>query len=186
MTARRALVSPVLLATLAAASTEAAAGPRSERTAYAVSGVSTGASGALFLSAFLAPRYEGDVNMVLLFSGLGSAVVTPSFGQWYAGRYLTPGLAIRAAAGGLATWATIEYRQVTRCETQEYAECTSLTRGAIVYLGLAAVAFVGGAVLDFRDIPGSVAAHNRQHRLQIAPTLTAAPGGARFALVGTF
>jgi hypothetical protein len=117
-------------------------------TAKTASGIGTGASAALFISAFaLAPDRE-DVSMPLLYAALGSSVVTPALGHWYAGRYLTLGMGIRAAAALLATYGALHYTQTVRCNTFVYMECESLTGQGLVVLGISAIAFVGGARLQ--------------------------------------
>jgi len=157
-------------------------------TAQAISGVGTGVSGALFLSAFLLSKSrDGDVSLPLVLSGLGSLVVTPALGHWYAGRYLTPGLGVRAAAGLFATWGVLHYSQTERCDTFVYKECTGLKREAIIVLGISAIAFVGGAAYDFKTLPDSVERHNA--RFSVTPTLlptTAGPPGAGLVLSGLF
>ncbi|MBA3452182.1 MAG: hypothetical protein H0T42_03675 [Deltaproteobacteria bacterium] len=157
-------------------------------TAQAFSGVGTGVSGALFLTAFLlSKRNEGDINMPLVYVSLGTSVVTPALGHWYAGRYLTPGMGVRAAAALFATWGVVHYSQTQRCNTLEFKECTGLKREAIVVLGLSAIAFVGGAAYDFKTLHESVDAYNA--RFAITPTImptTSGPPGAGLVLVGEF
>ncbi len=177
----------VIALVLALVAPTASAAPRSQRTAFALSGVGTGVSGALFLSAFLVRDGIEDVHMPLFYAGLGSSIVTPSLGQFYAGTYVTPGLVIRTAAVGLATYAAVKYTHTTRCKTTvEYTECTEIVGDAIPWLGVAAIAFVGGAALDFKDIPGSVARWNRRHGIILTPTFVPASGGGSLLLVGQF
>ncbi len=173
------LVSAALLLALSSA---ALADPRKVEVAYTLSGVGTGVSGAVFLSSFWVNDRSGDVNMPLLWAGLGSSLITPSLGQWYAGKWFTPGLGIRIAAGAVAAYAILEHSQTERClDSVEPRECTGLTGDAIPFLGVAAIAWVGGAALDFRDIPQSVAAYNRAH-FHIAPMI----GPATVGVAGTF
>ena len=157
-------------------------------TAQAASGVGTGVSSALFLSAFLVSKQnEGDVPMSLIYIGLGTSVVTPALGHWYAGRYLTPGMGIRAAAALFSTWGVIHYSQTERCNTFEFKECTGLKEGAIIVLGISAIAFVGGAAYDFKTLDESVELYNT--RFAITPTLmptTSGPPGAGLGLSGEF
>ena len=89
-------------------------------TAQAASGIGTGASAAVFLTAFLLSKQNhGDVNMPLVYIGLGTSVVTPALGHWYTGRYLTPGMGIRAAAAAFSTFGVLRYSQTVRCNTFE-------------------------------------------------------------------
>jgi len=182
---KRALLSLALLGLLAPA---AHAERKKLSTAQAASGVGTGASAALFLSAFLlAKQNGGDVNLPLVFVGLGSSVITPSLGHWYAGRYLTIGTGVRAAAAGVAAWGVLNYSQTVRCNTFEYMECKNLKGGAIVVLGISAIAFVGGAAYDFKTLGESVDSYNA--RFAITPTImptTSGPPGAGLVLSGEF
>jgi hypothetical protein len=163
----RAVVATVVVALCAPA---AHAERKKLTTAQAASGIGTGASAALFLSAFLlSKRNDGDINMPLVYAGLGSSVITPALGHWYAGRYLTPGMGIRAAAAAFSTWGVLHYSQTVRCNTFEFKECTGLEREAIVVLGISAIAFVGGAAYDFKTLTDSVDRYNA--RLAITPTI---------------
>jgi hypothetical protein len=157
-------------------------------TAQAASGVGTGVSAALFLSAFLVSKTSGDVNMPLVYIGLGTSVITPSLGHWYAGNYLTPGMGIRAAAAAFATFGVLNYSQTVRCNTAEYKECTGLKREAGIILGVSAIAFVGGAALDFKTLSESVDRYNAQLSITptILPTATGAPGAPGLLLYGSF
>lgn len=156
-------------------------------TAQAASGIGTGVSAALFVSAFaLAPDRE-DVSMPLLYVALGSSVVTPALGHWYAGTYLTPGMGIRAGAALLAVYGSLHYTQTVRCNTFEFMECESLTGTGFVVLGISAIAFVGGAAYDFKTLRESVDAANARFAITptIMPTRTGPPG-AGLVLSGLF
>lgn len=165
--------------------------PRKLSTAQALSGTGVGVSGALFVSAFLVSETGGYVNMPLLYAGLGSSVITPSLGHWYAGEWLTVGMGIRAGAAALATLAVLEFSQEERCQTLEFKLCKGLKGEGVAFLGLAAIAFVGGAAYDLKELPDSVARYNRDHGFTVAPAVvpsigpTGAPG-ASLVLTGTF
>lgn len=177
----------ILVAAALLAPATAHAEPRKLTTAQALSGVGTGVSGALFLSAFVLSERDGDINFPLIYAGLGSAVVTPALGQWYAGRYLTPGTAIRAAAALLATYAVVHYSQTERCGTVEFKECSGLQSEAVALLGVSAIAFVGGAALDVKTLPDAITDYNA--RFTVTPMLmptTTGPPGAGLGLSGAF
>lgn len=185
----RAVLIGGLLALLALRAPVAHADPRQLSTAQAFSGVGTGVSGALFLSAFLvAKQNQGDVNMPLLYLGLGTSVLTPALGHWYTGRYLTPGMGIRAAAALFATWGVTHYSKTERCNTLEFKECTGLEQGAVIVLGLSAIAFVGGAAYDFKTLPDSVDRYNARFAITptILPTSSGPPGAPGLLLYGAF
>ena len=58
----------------------------------------------LVLSSFLINDPYHPVDEPVLYARCPS-VITPSLGEWYAGEWLTPGMAVRVAAVGLATFA---------------------------------------------------------------------------------
>ncbi len=162
-------------------------GPKNLRTAYLLSGIGVGASSAVFLSSFFVGKHVGDVNMPVLFTGLGSGMVTPMLGQIYTGNYLTWGLAIRVAAGALVTFSVVEQSEDTRCDSEEYATCRSLKTDAYPLRGLAAIAYIGGAAWDITTLPDAVDDYNKRATglMGISPTPMGRDGYG-LAAVGTF
>jgi len=168
----RTLTVLVLVASLATAHAE-----KSKRTAQVFSGVGVGVSSALFLSAFLTGDKEGSVNRPVLYTAIGTSIVTPSLGEYYAGQYLTIGSAVRVVAGGLAIYAVTAQTQTVRCDTIQFSECTQLTGTATVLLGIAALAFVGGAAYDVMDADDAVERYNARARVALVPAVTAESAG---------
>ncbi|HEX7703466.1 MAG TPA: hypothetical protein VF403_22155, partial [Kofleriaceae bacterium] len=66
--------------------------PKSEQTAQLAAGVGTGVSGGLILAGFLAGDSSYPFNRPLMYTGLASALITPSLGQIYAVEYITLGM----------------------------------------------------------------------------------------------
>lgn len=193
---KRQIVSLVLVALLAGSASAdagggAKVGDKSLRTARILSGVGTGASSALFLTAFFVGEKNGDVNMPLLYAGLGSGIVTPSLGELYVGKYLTVGMGLRVAAGLIATYGVLNYDQEVRCNnTVEFQTCHNLGQNAYLLVGLAGIIFVGGAAWDIQSLPDHVTEYNqRGGSFAVAPTLlpsgTGDPGFG-LAAMGTF
>jgi len=168
------VVALVLTATLATAQ----ARPRKLTTAYTLSGVGTGVSVALIVGAFALPPHSGDIYMPLLWTGLGTSVVTPSLGNWYAGRWLTVGLGIRVAAGGLAAYVAATQRQDHQCDTATSMTCQQISNNGMTLLGIAGLVYVGGAAYDFKTLGDDVDAYNAKHRFQWAHVLTPCPTGS--------
>ena len=168
----------------------AAAQPKSLRTARILSGVGTGVSSTLFLSAFFIGEKNGDVNMPLLYAGLGSGVVTPSLGEFYVGKYVTVGMGLRVAAGLIATYGVLHYDQEVRCNnTVEFQTCRNLGQNAYLLVGLAGIMFVGGAAWDIQSLPDHVTEYNRRGTFAVAPTLLPSSSGEPafgLAATGTF
>jgi hypothetical protein len=102
--------------------------------------------------------------------GVASLLVTPSLGEWYAGRYLTLGLALRAA-GAATTLAGIAY---SYCND---STCSSDRGHALIAIGLAAAA--AGIVYDIADARSTTDRYNRARapRLAIMPTVLPSPSG---------
>ncbi|CAN5920256.1 hypothetical protein BH11MYX3_BH11MYX3_08370 [soil metagenome] len=167
----------VLAATLAAVPGVAHAKPRKLNTAYALSGVGTGASLALIAGAFLLPSHSGDINLPMLYSGLATSVVTPSLGNWYAGNWLTVGMGIRVVAGGLATYVAITQRDEVQCGGAMPDFCRRLSNTGVTLLGIAGIVYVGGAAYDFKTLQGDVDTYNAKHPFQWAPTVAPSPSG---------
>lgn len=162
-------------------------GPKNLETAYLLSGVGVGVSSGLFLSSFFLGKRVGDVNMPVLFTGLGSGMITPQLGQIYAGNYLTWGLAFRLAAGALVTYAVVEQSEDTRCPSEEFATCRSLKTDSYPILGLAAIAYIGGAAWEFTTMPDAVDNYNKRATglMGISPT-SMGRDGYGLAAVGAF
>lgn len=178
------------LAVIAALSGTAAA-EKSLRTARLLSGVGTGASSALFVTAFFVGEKNGDVNMPLLYAGLGSGVITPSLGELYVGKYVTVGMGLRVAAGLIATYGVLHYDQEVRCtNTVEFETCRNLGQNAYLLVGLAGIIFVGGAAWDIQALPDHVEEYNtRSASFALSPTLLPTSNGDPafgLAAMGTF
>jgi hypothetical protein len=172
----RTLTALVLVASLATAHAE-----KSVRTAQVLSGVGTGVSSGLFLAAFLTGDKEGSVNHPVLYTAIGTSVITPSLG---AGQYVTVGSVIRVLAGGLAIYAVTAQTETVRCATIEFSECKELTGTATVLLGIAALAFVGGAAYDVMDADDAVKRYNARTRMALVPAVT--PESAGLVVTGQF
>jgi hypothetical protein len=156
------------------------ADPHRRKVAQALSGIGTGVSSAIALSAFLFPSRDSALNVPILAVGVGTAVVTPTLGEWYAGDYVTIGLGIRLAAAGLGVYGATR-TETGRCSNgPPESMCQNLTANAIPFLGLAAIAFIGGAAYDVIDAPTAV----DRHTVHVAPMVT--PTSAGLGLAGQF
>jgi len=167
----------------------AAAKPRKLQTAYAASGIGTGVSVALIAGAFAFPPHSGDVYYPMLWTGLGTSVITPSLGNWYAGKWLTVGMGIRVATSAFAAYVVATKRQDHQCPDSSVPKtCTEITNTGITMLGIAGLVFVGGAAFDFHSIPDDVGEYNRKHAFRWAPVLTPSPtgNGALLGIGGEF
>ena len=169
---------PLLLACVSAlalaprVATADAPEPRSPNTALLLSAGGTLASVGLF--ALGAHDYHKQ-NEGLELAGTLSALVTPSLGQWYAGQYVTIGMAARAA-GGVAFVAGLS--EESTCIGYE-GRCT-LGRDNAEFLWLAgAFVFAGGVIYDVAAARSAAADYNTRHRapVALAPTILSSPSG---------
>jgi hypothetical protein len=174
----------------AAVSPAHAENPKSEQTAQIMAGVGTGVSSTLILVAFLDQTPDQPFNRPLMYTGLATAAITPSLGQFYAGEYVTIGMAARAVGAGIATYALTHYTKISTCDnaTTSGSMCKVLDSGAFPLLGLAAIAFVGGMAYDVGDAGPAVQRWNERHGFQITPAIVPGPNGpaAGLSVVGQF
>lgn len=156
-----------------------AEGRKSEQTAQIMAGVGTGVSSALILAGFLAGDSAQPFNKPLMYTGLAGAAITPSLGQFYAGEYVTIGMAARVVGAGLATYGLTHYTHITACDDAHVAGtmCKSIDSGAYPLLGLAAIAFVGGMAYDVGDAAPAVKRWNEKHGFVVAPAIIPSASG---------
>jgi len=167
-----------------------AEGEKSEQTAMILSGVGTGVSSALIFAAFLDENADQPFNKPLMYTGLATAAITPSLGQFYAGEYITIGMAARVVGAGIATYGLTHYTKTGTCDnaTMSGSMCKTLDSGAYPLLGLAAIAFVGGMAYDVGDAAPAVKRWNEHHGFAITPTVVPATTGPApgLSLAGQF
>ena len=159
------------LGLLVATATPAAAEPhrKSHETAKLLSGLGAGVSTALVLSAFLIQDPHDPYNKPLLYSGLGVSLVGPSAGEYYAGQYLTIGEGVRAAAVALALVGVTRTEHVSCLAGVDDNSCTSIEGKGVAFLGVAAIAYIGGMFYDVYDAPDAVDRYNYKLRMQLVP-----------------
>jgi hypothetical protein len=174
---RLAIVCILVIATAAHAD-----GKKSRTVAQALSGGGTAAASVLVLAGFLAAPSGEEFNKPLLYTGIATAAIFPSFGEFYSGEYLTYGMAARVFAAGLATIALTTQMKTETCTdaTTSTQQCTSLQGAGYALMGIAAIAFVGGMAYDVQDAGDAVDRWNTQHGFTatIVPTAMIAPNGA--------
>ena len=175
------LVRTVVLFLILATATARA--DKSPDTAKYLSGGASAVSGAVLLFGFLDPPLGQPFNRPVMYTGLVLAAFTPSLGEFYAGEYFTPGMAIRIAAAGLATYAMQEQTELVTCDTAASAtdpKCTQLKGAGIALIGVAAIGFIGGMWYDSLDAGDAVNRWRSRHGIVVAPT------GNGIALAGQF
>jgi hypothetical protein len=114
-------------------------------------------------------------------AGLLSSLVTPSAGELYAGKLLTPGMGIRALAAGLELAA---FSEAHRCgyyvlvwSTDSCHNSSDLTKTLLV---VGALGYVTGTVYDIATASHAADDYNQRLQLRVTPTIipTAASGPA--------
>ena len=159
----------VLLAILPSAIARA---DKSPDTAKYLSGGASAVSGAVLLYSFLEPPLGEPFNRPVMYTGLALAAVTPSLGEFYAGEYFTPGMGIRIAAAGLATYAMQNETETATCDTASSPtqKCTQLKGAGIALIGVAAIGFIGGMWYDSLDAADAVNRWRAKHGIIVTPT----------------
>ncbi len=104
----------------------------------------------------------------LITVGLLSTLITPSLGHWYAGHYLTAGMAMRAG-GGVLVIAGVAQALGSEFSSESSDGGDSGDAGATMFL-LGAGLYLGGALYDIATAP-SAAEHWNDKHLQLAPTM---------------
>ena len=151
---------------------------KSPQTAKLLSGGGAAVSGAILLAAFLDPPLGEPYNAPLLYTGLATAVITPSLGEFYAGEWFTPGMAIRIGAAGLAVYAVRNEETTVTCDTASMAgqTCKQLKGAGVALIGVAAIGFIGGMWYDALDAGDAVDRWRQRHGITVMPTAAGAPG----------
>ncbi len=175
----------VLVAALGVASGTAHADDKNPNTAIALSGIGAGVSSVLIVASFFTANDYNDINVPMLEIGLGTSLITPSLGEWYAHDWLTPGMGVRVGAAALAAVAVAEEEKTAPCNLDPTMNCKSLKGTGLALLGIAAIAYIGGTAWDISDAGDAVVRYNhRQITYSLAPIVV--HGGAGLAVGGTF
>lgn len=168
---------------------------KSRTLAQALAGIGTGISAALALtSLFVGTKNSGFgnadevANPPLLLSGLVTSVFTPSLGQYYAGEYLSWGMAVRAASGGAIAVGAFGLVQHNRCpDANGEHPCTGLTEIGVALIAAGVIGYVGGVAYDIYDTPDAVDRYNSRHGFFVAPSASMTPDGTTtFGVAGRF
>jgi hypothetical protein len=159
-------------------------GELSESTALALSVGGTIGSWALVIGAAKIEGSDGDTASMLGTAGALGVMFGPSFGHWYAGKFATRGLGLRAL--GIATafaGAMVAFSQCPLFAEDEEGGCDD-TGGAMIALAGVGL-FIAGTIDDIATAPGRVRKRNaRLAGLAVAPVVTQHSAG--FALGGRF
>jgi hypothetical protein len=141
-------------------------GPKDPTTALELSLGGTAASGALLGIGI------GANNGGMIAAGVLSSLVTPSLGEWYAGKPVTLGMGLRAASAFVLLAGLSE-----SLKCLDETDCTNNTQaaGALVLGGL--VGYAGGTIYDIALAPSAARDFNREHQIHLAPTYMRTPSG---------
>ena len=155
---------------------------KSPDTAKYLSGGGAAVSGAILLAAFVGAPAGHPFNTPLLYTGLATAAVAPSLGEFYAGEWFTPGMGIRIAAAGLAVYAMQNEQETVTCDTLAMAgqTCKQLKGAGVALIGVAAIGFIGGMWYDALDAGDAVDRWRARHGVYVAPTGTGVALGGYF------
>lgn len=161
----------------------ASADVKRRKTATTLSAVGTGVSSGLVMSSFLIHGDKEDVSRPLLISGLATSIVTPSLGEFYAHQWLTIGMGVRTGAAAFAVLGATRTEHI-RCVNGPPGDssCLSITRSGIAYLGIAAIAYIGGAAYDVATAGDAVDRHDHPYYVSVSPM----PSGGGLVFGGRF
>jgi hypothetical protein len=152
---------------------------RSENVALGLSIGGTAASWAMIGVAVAVDRPDSRAMATLAWTGALSAMFTPSFGHWYAGRFATRGLGLRLVGAGFATLALLSF--IAICED----ECTPTLPKALLVTGVGFA--VAGTIDDIATAPRAVRRYNqRQHSASIVPVIRRDNSSVGLAITGQF
>ncbi|HEY0479208.1 MAG TPA: hypothetical protein VGD37_16935 [Kofleriaceae bacterium] len=153
--------------------------PRSRNTAFALS------AGGTALSIGLVALGGATHNGTLAGAGVLSSLISPSAGEFYAGRPITAGMGLRVSSGLVVLWG---FAEGSKClEGDAHCHDNAVLGGALIAAG--ALGYVTGVAYDIATAGSAVDAYNRKHNLHVAPTVlpTASSGPAvGMAIGGTF
>lgn len=183
MTPRLAVALVLLTARLASADPE---DTKSPEVGLALSAGGTAASLGLLVGGLaISAGPAGNRGLGIATVGFLGTLVTPSFGEWYAGKYLTAGLGLRLLGTAVAT---IGVSTLKICFDDCGGEHTDNSdAGAEIVLGLAT--YAAGIIWDVASAPSTVRESNARRHTVITPSIVTSPsGGAAYGvgLAGSF
>jgi hypothetical protein len=161
---------------------------RSPEVGFALSAGGTAVSTGLLIGGLVLSDHvpsSRDAGNKIALVGLASTLVTPSLGEWYAGRGFTTGLGLRLAGAAVTT---LGLSQLSICFDECSGSRDNSVAAALIALGL--TSYVVGIGWDIATAPSTVREGNAQRRRPvITPSVLATPsGGAAYGLGvgGTF
>ena len=122
---------------------------------------------------------QGSDNGGLLMAGLASPLVTPSLGEWYAGKPLTAGMGIRAASAVATVWGLAESLKCLDADDSCHSDASA---GVLLAGGL--IGYATGTIYDIATAPSAARAYNRTHVVTVQPSLLRTPSGTTSVGVG--
>ncbi len=165
--------------------------PKSPRTARLLSGagplLSLGVvtAGGLIAGSGSSPaHWRQDVGTGIAWVGVASLPFAPSFGHWYAGDYLTPGLGLRALGIGLFVGGAANFTLRFDCADIDCPPAKDNTLGGtLMLLGIAS--YTTGWIYDVATADRAAREYNRDHatRLSVAPTAIRTGSATSYGLV---
>ncbi len=165
--------------------------PKSPRTARLLSGggplLSLGVVtlGGIIAGAGSSPaHWRQDLGTGIAWVGVASLPLAPSFGHWYAGDYLTPGLGLRALGIGLFVGGAANFTLRIDCRDLDCPPAKDNTLGGALML-LGAASYFTGWAYDAATAGRAARDYNREHamRLTVAPTAMRGASSTSYGLV---
>ncbi len=119
-------------------------------------------------------------NDALISGGFLASTLTPSLGHWYAGEFLTTGMALRGVGGLLFITGVAQALSGACWGGDDGSSCGGDEDDGEALILLGAGAYVGGMIYDVATAGAAARRYNRKHGAQmaVAPTMIPAAGGA--------
>jgi len=141
-------------------------GPKDPTTALELSLGGTAASAGLVAIG------AGAHNDGMILAGLLTSLVTPSFGEWYAGKPVTLGMGLRVASTLVFVAGASE---AFKCIDSDNCQNNNAAAGAMLLGGL--IGYAGGTIYDIAAAPSAAREFNRAHQIHVVPTYMRTPSG---------
>jgi hypothetical protein len=118
----------------------------------------------------------------LISAGVVSSLVTPSLGEWYAGKPLTAGMGIRAASAVVTMVGIAESLECLDFEGSDTSCHSDDSAGLLVAGGL--IGYATGTIYDIATAPRAAREYNRAHAITVQPSVMRTPSGTTTMGVG--
>lgn len=136
-------------------------------------------------------RLEHD-GEILLGIGAGTTVFTPELGEWYAGQFITTGMAFKAVGAGFGLISlAVYFGSESGCSDSDNILCTGRTppnvKATAAVVAVGAAFYLAGSIYDLVDAPAAADRFNARQFILTPTVIPTSNGvGAGLGLSGRF